>query len=291
MRKIYIITAIFILAYALASPYFLKQMQERPLKLGYVPQGRLYKAALGEFRWITGIYFAFRAITYFGGKSKAIAMRRYKEIEYFNLFRTISQSIMLNPYNEDAYYFAQAAFIDTGHIKDLNFLLRKAFKYRPWDFQLPFFLGFNNAYFLKNYNKAAFYFKLAAKLTGSSLFTNLAARYFYEGGRTKLGISFLKYMIKTSHNKSVKLIYEKRLDALNKIAFLENAVKRYKLKFGVFPKNLNELVLKRIIKKIPEDPYHGKFFIKNGKIKTTSKLANPVKPERKNGTINGRKSS
>ncbi len=290
MKKLYIITAVLIFAYTIFSPYFLKQIQKRPLKLGYVPQGKLYKAALGEFRWITGIYFAFRAITYFGGKSKAVAMKNYRQIEYFNLYRTIYQSIMLNPYNEDAYYFAQAAFIDTGHIKDLNFLLRKAFKYRPWDFQLPFFLGFNNAYFLRNYDKAAFYFKLAAKLTGSSLFTNLAARYFYEGGRTKLGISFLKYMIKTSRNRSVKLIYEKRLDALEKIAFLENAVKRYRKKYGTFPKSLNELILKHIIKKIPEDPYHGKFYIENGKIKTTSKLTNH-RNGRRNGSNKRRKSS
>jgi len=273
LKKTYIVLFLFIVAYIALIPYFKNNMEKNPLKLGYTPQGKLYRASLGEFRWITGDYLAFKSITYFGNKKQAVMSRRFKNIEYFNLFQTIEESIMLNPYNEDAYYFAQAAFTNIGHTKDLNFLLRYAFKYRSWDFQLPFFLGFNNAYFLKNYTKAAHYFKLAAKLTGSSLFTTLAARYFYEGGKTKLGILFLRYMIKNSRNKSVKSVYRKRLNALIKIAILENAAEKYKTKYGIYPKNLKQLINKNILTKIPIDPYGGTFYIDKGKIKTTSKLA------------------
>jgi len=177
---------------------FTKDVKGRPLyqKLGFIPQGKLYNALLGEFRWSSGEYFTFKATTYYGGKSKSIMSGRLREVEYYNLYRTIQAAILLNPYHEDAYYFAEGAFAwDIGRVRETNALLKYVIKYRNWDFKIPFFLGFNYAYFLKDYEKAAVYFKKAAEMTHSSLFTNLAARYFYEGGETELGITFLKYMI------------------------------------------------------------------------------------------------
>lgn len=272
---------------------FTSYMINRPqqAKLGFTPQGKLYKYSLGEFRWFAGEYLSIKATVYYGGKEKILAAKEFKKIEYFNLFKMVQEAINLNPYNEDAYYFAQATFTwNVGHVKDVNFLLKHVFKYRKWDFKLPFFIGFNYAYFLKDYKNAAYYFKRAAEISGSSLFTNLAARYFYEGGRTKLGIIFLKTMIKAAHNSSIKSIYKLRLDALSKIASLARAVNIYKKRYSSLPENLQQLVDKKIIDKIPVDPYGGKFYISGDSIKTTSNLAKYHK-KRKNGSYRNKKSS
>ncbi len=277
----YIILVISLLGLYLCMPMFTNSMKNRPsyAKLGFVPQGKLYAAILGGFRWFEGEYYTFKSITYYGGKVRDITYNHGRNVEYYNLYRTIKTAIILNPYNEDAYYFAQGAFTwGVGAVKAVNTLLEYVFKYRPWDFQIPFFLGFNYAYFLHNYSKAATYFKIAARLHNCSLFVTLASRYYYDSGKLELGINYLKYMIKHTKNRSIKQVYEIRLKALERIKFLEDAVATYKKLYSTYPKKLKDLVEKGIINGIPKDPYGGKFYItKNGKIKTTSKLAKKVK--------------
>ncbi len=273
----YITLAVSLLLMIAFMPHFSEVMQQRAslVKLGFVPKGKLYKAVVGSFRWFEGEYYTFKSIVYYGSKTKAVMERRYSEIEYYNLYRTLKAAIILNPYNEDAYYFAQAILAwDVRQVKAAIKLLEYVYKYRPWDFQIPFFLGFDYGYFLHDYKKAAKYYKDAANLTHASLFVNLAARYLYEGGDTEAGIIYLKYIISQTRNKNLKKIYQKRLDALQKIEFLQKAVEKYKRKFGKMPTSLKELVDAGIIDKIPKDPYGGRFYIsKNGKIETTSKLA------------------
>lgn len=273
----YLFLAVSFVCLVIYMPYFMQSIEKKPVsaKLGFVPQGRLYGALLGEFRWFEGDYYTFKSVIYYGEKTKDIAQQNYNSVEYYNLYRIIETAVLLNPYNEDAYYFAQGAFTwGVGQIGAVNGILKYVYKYRPWDFQIPFFLGFNCAYFLHDYKNAAVYFKQAADMTHSSLFTSLAARYFYEGGQTKLGISYLEYMIKNTKNRSVRKIYEKRLQALIYIDMLSSAVSKYNIKYGKTPKTLEELMNVGIIGKIPKDPYGGRFYItKSGKIETTSKLA------------------
>ena len=274
--KLYDFVVLLMVALIFIIPMLKKDMQKRPLfqKLGYTPHGKIYRASLGEFRWIMGDYLAFKSIIYYGGKADYVRERLFNRIEYYNLYQTIKTAILLNPYNEDAYYFAQAAFTwDIGKVRVVNRLLEYVLKYRKWDFKVPFFLGFNYAYFLKDYKKAAYYYKMAADINHSSLFTSLAARYLYEGGETELGIQYLKYMIKITHNKQIKKQYEIRLQALEAIHKIGLAVEKYKKRFGILPKSIDELIKSGILRHIPKDPYGGKFYIdKNGKVKTTSKL-------------------
>ncbi len=275
MKK-YISFLIVLIFFILFLPHYVNSLRQRPLyeKLGFRPLGKLYKCILGEFRWIVGDYFTFIAITYYGGKVEKISKKKNIEVEYYNLYKTIETAVILNPYHEDAYYFAQAVFIwDIGRVREVNALLRYMAKYRTWDYQIPFFLGFNYAFLLKDYEKAAIYFKKSASLSKNPLYIRLTARYFYESGRTKLGISFLRYMIKNIHNKRIKLSLEKRLKALERIYFIEQAVKIYKRKLGQTPTDIYELIEKGVISQIPEDPYGGKFYLdKNGKVRTTSNL-------------------
>jgi len=267
-------------------------MVKRPLfeKLGYTPHGKFYKVILGEFRWFMGEYLSLKSIMYYGGKVNFIAKGQLGKVEYYNLYRTISTAILLNPYNEDAYYFAQAAFTwDVGQVRAVNRLLKYVMKYRTWDFKIPFFLGFNYAYFLKDYKKAAYYYKIASKLTGSPLFTNLAARYFYEGGETKLGIGYLETMIKITHNDRIKKIYEIRLKALEGIYRIEQALKAFEKRFHRKPDSIEVLVEAGFLKKIPKDPYGGRYYIdRNGEIKTTSNLAFKKGRVRKYGAYKGK---
>jgi tetratricopeptide (TPR) repeat protein len=286
MLKAFAILLISVVCYFLFSPYFIANMKSRPLfdKLGYTPQGKFYKAALGEFRWFTGDLLSFKSIIYYGGKMDKILRSDYKDVELYNLYRTVETSVLLNPYNEDAYYFAQGAFNwEVGQTKAVNSILKYVMKYRTWDFKLPFFLGFNYAYFLKDYKEAAKYYKKAGEMTGSPLFNKLAARYLYEGGDTALGISYLKFLIKSERDEKRRKVYLIRLKALEGINQIEIALKKYKEKYKTLPKNIDELVAKGFLKSIPKDPYGGEYYLdKNGKVRTTSKMAFAKKTGQKN---------
>ncbi|MDD2582596.1 MAG: hypothetical protein PHR66_11440, partial [Desulfuromonadaceae bacterium] len=149
-------------------------------------------------------------------------------------------------------------------------------KYRTWDSWLPFYIGFNYAYFLKDYQKGAKYLRRAAELSNNPLFAKLAARYFYESRQTDLGLAFLDTMIAQTKDKAVKITLQTRRNALLAVITLETALSDFKSKRGRAAHDLNELVAAGLLSSIPQDPYGGQFFVDElGRVRSTSKFANP----------------
>jgi tetratricopeptide (TPR) repeat protein len=182
----------------------------------------------------------------------------------------------LDPYNMDAYYFAQSVLTwEAGMIPRVVELLEYGFAHRPWDWYLPFFLSFDYAYFLKDYEKAGEYLAKVAQLKPEvDWYATLAARYFYEGGSTALALAYLKEIIPTARNEVIKRRMMTRAEALEKILKIEQAIVAYRKRFQRDPKELGDLVNGGVLDLIPEDPYGGSFYLdKDGRVRTTSKLA------------------
>ncbi len=192
------------------------------------------------------------------------------------IYDALNKATDLDPYNMDCYYFAQGtlSWIKPA-IPVLNRLLIKGFKYRPWDWYLPFFIGANYYFQLKDPINAAKYTKAAARLNPRSpLLATLAARMLYQGNQTQAGIIYLKSLIRETANPLFLKKFEKRLNALEVIFSLEKGIERYEKKFGKSPQLIGDLIGGHIIKKVPPDPYGGIFYIgKDGRVHTTSKLA------------------
>lgn len=272
-----------LLALVLGAAFFVtsltldRHMADRPVvvKLGYAPGGQVVRFFTGDLKPLLAEFNVLRVLIYFGTLVEKWQNRIQLPPEYPNMFRTIETAVRLDPYNMDAYYFAQAAFTwQVGHAVDVNRLLDHGMKYRTWDWQLPYFAGFNSAYFLKDYDQAAAYMQRAAELSGNALLTNLSARFFYESGREDLGIAFLRDMIERSIDKKERRIYEMRLAALTAVQELNRAVRLYQDDHGELPQNLQLLVEKGYLDEIPADPYGGAFFIDQlGVIRTTSQMA------------------
>ncbi len=209
---------------------------------------------------------------YFGEKAGS----RQEKPEFKKIYDALNKATDLDPYNMDCYYFAQGtlSWIKPA-IPVLNRLLKKGFKHRTWDWYLPFFIGANYYFQLKDPVHAAKYMKQAARLnTKSPVLATLTARMLYQGNRTQAGILYLKSLIPETSNPVFKKQFEKRLNALEAIFFLEQGVKKYQQKFSITPKNIDEIVKAGIIDRVPSDPYGGQFYItSDGKIFTTSKLA------------------
>jgi tetratricopeptide (TPR) repeat protein len=247
---------------------------DRPVnaRLGFYPPAPVIKALSGDHFQFLSQVISLQCLFYFG----TLVEERGPEPDWKRIYQALYTSTRLDPYNMDAYYFAQAVLTwDAGMVRPAIELLEYGFSYRNWDWYLPFYISFDYAFFLKDYTKAAQYLKKAAELNPrAAWFSTLAARYYYEGGRTALALAYLKELIPTARNESIRKHLMIRAEALERILELEEAVSAYRKRFQQPPESIEKLVEKGFIERIPEDPYGGSFYLdEQGKVRTTSKLA------------------
>ncbi len=269
-----------LISYSLIILPFTVYLKNRPLeiKLGYLPHPQIIKTISGEHRSTAAAFTVLRVLFYYGTILQKLNDNVIVRPEFKNMYKTLAGAIHVDPYNMDAYYFSQAAFTwELGRVDEVNALLVKGLEYRTWDYWLPFYLGFNQAYFLKDYEKAAINMQRAAEISGNPLYANLASRYFYESEQNEFGLKFLDAMIQGAKSRSVKKSYEMRKQALISVLQIEEAVISYRNRFGRFPTELTELVQTGLLAKLPDDPYGGTFFLdEQGKVRTSSKFVAPV---------------
>lgn len=256
---------------------FTSYLRAKPVieQIGYVPQGNVLSYISADQKQSLAALLMVKVLVYFG----SIVELHQKQIplppDYPGMSRILHAAVKLDPYNMDCYYFAQAVLVwDVRQIQLANDLLEYGMKYRTWDWYLPFFAGFNYSYFLKENEKAAFYYQKAALLSGQELHVGLAGRFLYESGRTLNAIAFLIAMEKTTRNESVKKNMQVRIQALKGIHSIETALESFKTINDKQIPSVEELHRKGFLRKIPVDPYGGKFYIDEaGRVRTTSKLA------------------
>jgi tetratricopeptide (TPR) repeat protein len=268
-----------ILAYCLLIGPFTAYMQNKPIeeKLGYIPSVKLLKSLTADQKELCGASLVFKVMMYYGGQVAHDTTGRVSlaRTDLQGMSRMLHAVVQLDPYNMDAYYFAQGFLPwDARQFKVANDLLEYGMKYRTWDWQLPYFAGFNYAYFLQDYSHAADYYKKAGDLSGYDLHIKLAGRYLQESGQTELAIAYLTGMVRTAKNQAVKQSYETRLKAFQEVRRIEIARDRFSVEHGVKPLSVEQLGQAGYLVPSPVDPYGGRFYLEStGKVATTSKFA------------------
>jgi tetratricopeptide (TPR) repeat protein len=278
MRKLLLFLTIMVVA----APYGLFHSQVWKIRAqvvsetpaGYVIPSRFSRIlALGNQGLLSDFLFL-KAATFFGGRAGQGKALDKADWEYF--IDSLESVTDLDPYFVDPYFLAEGLLAwDAGLPEEANKLLEKGTKYRPSDWRLPFFIGFNHFYFLRNYGKAADYIMTASRLPGSpGYFPTLAARLAYYGGKSKTALLFLRQMLEESNNPVLNRRMEKRLLALERAVAIEEALDNFKMKEGRMPVSLAELVSKDYLDRLPEDPYGGKWgVLNNGRVFSTSRFA------------------
>jgi hypothetical protein len=226
-----------------------------------------------EFRGLASDILFLKSMTFIGGTLQRKEPSRVKEWEWNWFIKVLNASTDLDPYFLDPYYYANAYLTwDAGRIEEANHLLEKGSRYRDWDWMLPFFVGFNNFYFLQNDNKAAeFLMESSRRPGGDPMFASIAARLSYKENRTETAIYFLEQTAKYTEDRNIKERFETRIQALRSILFLDNAVAVFKKKYGKNPTGIEELVSKNIISQLPMDPYGGTYYLaEGGKVRSTA---------------------
>ena len=276
MRQ-YILLPVLILSYLLIIFPFSFYMKNRPLleKMGYTPEPGLMKLFSADQNRFVAATLLMKIINYYGGLHEGTQNKVRLPPEYPEMEKTIKTAVQLDPYNMDAYYFAQAIMVwNANQVSATNELLEYGMRYRTWDYYLPFFAGFNYAYFLKDYSNAAKYYERVGELTGNAISMTLAGRYLYQAGRTDLAIGYLSMMVKSAGNEAVRKTLQTRLQAFLGVRKIEQSAHAFRSKFHRFPRSVEELRARGYLSEMPVDPYGGTFYFdKKGKVDSTSKFA------------------
>jgi tetratricopeptide (TPR) repeat protein len=256
---------------------FASYMKNKPFmeKMGYVPKGDVLKLISADQGPLVAAGLVMKVLFYFGSLVDYAGNKVDTQADYPAISRAIHSAVRVDPYNMDAYYFAQATLVwDAGQIQLVNRLLEYGMRYRTWDYYLPFFAGFNYAYFLKDYENAAKYYKLAGDVSGSELYIKLASRYFYESGQSAMAIAYLSAMEKSARNDAIRKNFHTRLVAIKEAHRIELARDRFIKDRRHLPSTVDELIRDGYLTVKPVDPYGGTFYLEpNGAVRSSSKFA------------------
>lgn len=248
---------------------------------GYIIPSKFSRVlALGHQGLLSDFLFL-KTATFIGGRS--VAGQSMVGADWDFVSQSLHVVTDLDPYFVDPYVLAEGLLAWDAQKPELaNRLLRKGAQYRHWDWRLPFFIGFNDFYFLKNYKEASVYIMRAAELPGSpSYLKTLGARLAYYGGKSKTALLFLQQMLADTDDVLMKKRLQMRLQALEAAVLIEDALDKFKDQEKRMPKKLSELVTMGYLIALPLDPYGGKWgILKNGRVFSTSKFAN-APPEKK----------
>ena len=277
LRKFYLILPLLSLCYIPVVFVMADYMRSKPFveKLGYIPSVNTMRVLSADHKEILSAAIITKVLIYFGGLMEKADNSLRIPADYPAMSRTIDAALKLDPYNMDGYYFAQGILAwDVGKAELANSFLKRGMKYRTWDWQLPYFAGFNYAFFLKDYGNAARLYRRAAELSGNGMFMSLAGRYMQRSGNTRMAIAYLGMMARNARQESLKKMLLTRRAAFIEVLKIEEARDGFVQRNGKLPGSLDDLVSGGFLRIRPQDPYGGKFFIRNdGGIGSTSGFA------------------
>jgi len=239
----------------------------------FVLPAPILKIASLEFQGLASDVLFLKAMVFMGGTFDRKEKPRVKDWEWTWMEKVLDTASDLDPYFFDPYFFANAFLTwDAGKVDETNRLLEKGSRYRDWDWMLPFYIGFNSFFFLQEDAKAAeFLYEASRRPGGDPRLGSLASRFAFKGNRTETAILFLEDIAEKTNDYRLKKQYETRIRALRSILVLETAIVTYKKKYGKNPLKIDELVDRKILKRLPLDPYGGTYYIaKDGRIKSTT---------------------
>jgi hypothetical protein len=162
----------------------------------------------------------------------------------------------LDPKYREAYLLSAMGLIHKFSDANLALaILEKGMQAMPDSWELPYWYGYDQYFYLDDSKTASEYFLKAAQKPGAPK-TNwgLLVNVSKESGYYENAYWALQVMYDNSDNEKVKMIYAKKLVQLENLFTLQKAAADFNKEKGSMPANLAELVEKGYIQAIPDDP-------------------------------------
>lgn len=183
---------------------------------------------------------------------------RMKKADYqiqANLQRDIS---WLNPAHEDNYYIAAAILPWEGETIISDYVLSRASKARPFDWQPLFYEGFGWYFFRKNPTRGAEIILRAVPrardVQDQWALQNVAALWIEKGYRTDEAARRVEAMAKSSPRGGFQKYLAVRAERLRDLEKLQQLAERFERHSAKRLTSLDELVKAGLISELPTDP-------------------------------------
>lgn len=221
-------------------------------------------AMAGEFKGLVADYLTLEAGAQIGthlirnqeGKFQVVAQQH----DWSRIRKIFKASQLLDPSFAQTYIVMQGTFPwqPVNMVAETQEFLKTTIENRPWDWQPTHIMGFNLYYFLNKPGDAGKYFLEASKVPGApSYLAILGARLAQEGGITETAVVLMKSMLASKNPEEPGYVdVVDRLNALEGVLVIEQAVKEYEMSKGYKPASLMELVDSEVLKDLPVNPYN-----------------------------------
>ncbi len=188
------------------------------------------------------------------------------------IYDALSATTLYNPRYFDPYYVGNAFLTwEAGLYEEAIALLKRGMKYVK-DWRIPFYIGFNYFYFLRDNRRGAEYLAMAAKYPDAreyNLIPLLASRLYYEEGMLEVAIALLRDQLKVMKNERMKRAIRTRLITLERASLIYEAMREFERRYGRKPESVAELEEAGLIPKDLRDGAGGRFYITpDGKVRS-----------------------
>lgn len=266
MRRVQLPMIVFVLSIILVLyiPSVIKIKKHQTDKMFVLPS-RVMRIVSFQFREVASDIAFLNALTYMGGIRTQKGTGRYLPEQYAYIHGVLKNSIALDPYFIDPYNLMNSSLIwDRYKTEEVITQIAKGADTRTWDFQLPYYVGFNYYYFLNDSENSIKYLKIASIRSGNQFYDQLAAQIAYKTNKTEIGIAYLKeriYVMKLEGKELLAESLKPKLETLNGILQIEKAVKSYKQVFKRVPESISELIVKGLLDPVPPEATGGLYYL------------------------------
>jgi tetratricopeptide (TPR) repeat protein len=237
-------------------------------ELMYFPSGIALKAlSMGFYAPLADIVWL-RFVQYYGE-------HRLTDRKFELMYHILDILTTLDPYFSHAYTLGSLMLTHDAQRPDqAKILLKKAMISNSDDWVYPFFYGFINYVFLRDYLTAECYFKLSALKAGAPTLPKRWAAFvaYKKVGDLKTALALWVDLYNHSENieeKAIAELYIKDITMGLHIQFLNEKVKEFTEKIGRVPYQLRELITCNIIHELPQEPHGEHYYLKEGMVYST----------------------
>lgn len=221
-----------------------------------LPSAQFVKIASGTFRPLAADLLFVKGVL---DLSEEIPQKGSYLINLFEI------SAKLDPKMEEAYFLG--GVVAPKNKEDISrgiSFLKQGMELNPNSWKIPYWIGFNYLE-LGAHSRVIQYYKKAASYPDSPNYikTNLPF-FYYQAQKYQQGIIYLQTLLKIIEDKRVVKIIENKVRWLKNMIFLEKKISDYKREYGQWPKELDDLVKKGLLEKIPEDSFGRGYYLEEG---------------------------
>jgi len=248
---------------------------EEAYDVGFVPRAAAVRwLSLGHPTLAANLYWL-RAVQYMGDP-------RADARGWDKLFPLVDLVTDLDPGHGYAYQVSGNVLGAAGRVGESNRLLEKGIRNVPNRYILPFHRAVNAFLYQGDYAEAGRWFERAAQTPGAPphLRDNVVA-FYVKGNRAEAAIGFLEHLLTSASDPESRKALERQLERarIEQVAWsLDEAIERYRVRFGLGPIELGALVDAGVLAAVPPDPLGGSWYLgSDGRVRSS---VNPQRYQR-----------